>query len=348
MSQLDYIFIGLGIFSILFLFLFIKEKKRNNKILSNVDEEYKQKIQQKEDEIQQKIKQKEEEYSELNKKLEKDYSLRLVEINNKLQDKIKEINLLSEKQLALMKNDIELKKEAEEKALKLEIELKKKEEDLKLKKELDTAREWFNQEVERLRESKEKYEQETNEAALEYVETLEVLEDFRARREVVNSQILREKNMRESTDFYRICLTDDEIDDLAIIKEIEHRFNNKEVLHRAAYDCYIKRPLQEMLKRVLKGEKPSGIYCITYFPTGEMYIGRSTDIANRWQEHCKSAYGIGTIAHSSLHTKMARDGIQNFCFQVLEICPKEKLNEREKYWIEMYGSTNLLNQKAGG
>lgn len=44
MSQLDYIFIGLGIFSILFLFLFIKEKKRNNKILSNVDEEYKQKI----------------------------------------------------------------------------------------------------------------------------------------------------------------------------------------------------------------------------------------------------------------------------------------------------------------
>jgi len=69
-----------------------------------------------------------------------------------------------------------------------------------------------------------------------------------------------------------------------------------------------------MEKRVLNGKKPSGIYCITYIPTGEIYIGRSTDISNRWQEHCKSAYGVGTIAHSSLHTKMARDGIWNFTF----------------------------------
>jgi len=101
---------------------------------------------------------------------------------------------------------------------------------------------------------------------------------------------------------------------LKIIKEVESRFNNKEVLHKAAFDCYIRRPLLEMEKRVLNGKKPSGIYIITYIPTGEIYIGKSTDINNRWQEHCKSAYGVGTIAHSSLHTKMARDGIWNFTF----------------------------------
>jgi predicted GIY-YIG superfamily endonuclease len=69
-----------------------------------------------------------------------------------------------------------------------------------------------------------------------------------------------------------------------------------------------------MIKRVLKGRKISGIYCITYIPTGEIYIGRSTDIGSRWSEHTKSAYNIGSIAHSSLHTKMARDGIWNFQF----------------------------------
>lgn len=185
-------------------------------------------------------------------------------------------------------------------------------------------------------------------AKQEYEDILAILEDFRKRREVVNQQVIREKELQEKTDFYRIQLTESEIEDLSIIKDIEHRFNNKEVLHKAAFDCYIRRPLLEMEKRVLNGKKPSGIYIITYIPTGEIYIGKSTDINNRWQEHCKSAYGIGTIAHSSLHTKMARDGIWNFSFQVLEEVPKEKLGEREKYWIEQYGSTALLNQKQGG
>lgn len=182
----------------------------------------------------------------------------------------------------------------------------------------------------------------------EYQEILTILEDFRKRREVVNQQVLREKEIQEKTDFYRIQLTDNDIEDLKIIKEIESRFNNKEVLHKAAFDCYIRRPLLEMEKRVLSNKKPSGIYIITYIPTGEIYIGKSTDISNRWVEHCKSAYGVGTIAHSSLHTKMARDGIWNFTFQVLEEVPKEKLGEREKYWIEQYNATALLNQKQGG
>ena len=185
-------------------------------------------------------------------------------------------------------------------------------------------------------------------AQAEYEEILELLEDFRKRREVVNQQVLREKEIQEKTDFYRIQLTENEIEDLKIIKEVESRFNNKEVLHKAAFDCYIRRPLLEMEKRVLNGKKPSGIYIITYIPTGEIYIGKSTDISNRWQEHCKSAYGVGTIAHSSLHTKMARDGIWNFTFQILEEVPKEKLGEREKYWIEQYNATALLNQKQGG
>ena len=125
---------------------------------------------------------------------------------------------------------------------------------------------------------------------------------------------MREKEAQENTDFYRICISDEDKNDLNLIKEIENRFNNKEVLHKAAYDCYIRRPAQEMIKRVIQGDKVSGIYCITYIPTGEIYIGRSTDIANRWVEHTKSAFSLGSIAHSSLHTKMARDGIWNFTF----------------------------------
>lgn len=182
----------------------------------------------------------------------------------------------------------------------------------------------------------------------EFKEIMQILNDFRARREVVNQQVLREKEIQENTDFYRICINDKDKNDLELIKEIEGRFNNKEVLYKAAYECYVKRPLQEMEKRVLADKKPSGIYIITYIPTGEIYIGRSTDIATRWVNHVKTACGLQGAAHSTLHTKMAEKGLWNFTFQILEEVEKDKLGEREKYWIDVYGAQGQLNQKAGG
>lgn len=186
-------------------------------------------------------------------------------------------------------------------------------------------------------------------ARIELDDIKEELEDFRRRREVINEQVLREKALQDEENFYKVCLSDDDIDDLSIIKEIEHRFNNKMVLYRAAFDCYIKKPAQEMIKRVLNGRDPSGIYCITYRPTGEIYIGRSTHVGKRWMEHIKNAAKVGNqIAHTSLHTKMERDGIWNFGFQLLEEVEKEKLGEREKFYIDLYGSKMLLNEKSGG
>ena len=104
-----------------------------------------------------------------------------------------------------------------------------------------------------------------------------------------------------------------------------------------------------MIKRVLNGESPSGIYKITYIPTGESYIGKSTNVNKRWQEHLKSAYNLSSIAHSSLHTKMARDGVWNFTFELIEKVEKDKLNEREKYWINFYDTKKYgLNEREGG
>lgn len=103
-----------------------------------------------------------------------------------------------------------------------------------------------------------------------------------------------------------------------------------------------------MIKRVVPTDI-SGIYKITYLPTGESYIGRSTSIQKRFIEHIKSSLNLGTIAHSSLHTKMACDGVWNFSFEILEKVEKSKLNEREKYWIDFYDTKKYgLNQKEGG
>jgi len=35
---------------------------------------------------------------------------------------------------------------------------------------------------------------------------------------------------------------------------------------------------------------------------------------------------------------MQKDKIWNFTFELLEACPKELLNEKERFWINMYQS----------
>lgn len=51
---------------------------------------------------------------------------------------------------------------------------------------------------------------------------------------------------------------------------------------------------------------------------------------------------------------MKENGIENFTFQILEICNKEKLDERERYWIKFFNSyikspnSNGYNMNEGG
>ena len=345
---MGYIIIGLSIISFLLLFFLIIYKKRNKNYINEINnlEEEKQKYINNTNEELNNI------FKERNESLQKEY----VEKKEKLFQEYKDYQDNLKAQLEYSKSATQAAKDS----ISRELGSYKESQEQQIKDYFknmynDRKREIDDQIATYISDQKaaaetfiQNYKNMEIKAEQEYKEILNILEDFKARREVVNQQILREKEAQENTDFYRIQLTDNEIEDLKIIKEIEHKFNNKEVLHKAAFDCYIRRPLLEMEKRVLNNKKPSGIYIITYIPTGEIYIGKSTDINNRWQEHCKSAYGVGTIAHSSLHTKMARDGIWNFTFQVLEEVPKEKLGEREKYWIEQYGATTLLNQKQGG
>ena len=174
------------------------------------------------------------------------------------------------------------------------------------------------------------------------------LNEYQAKRAAINDAILRERELEEKEDFYRISIKENDIKDIDVLRSIEPRLTNREVLNKLIYEVFIKRPLMEMEKRVLQGRKIGGIYKITYIKTGESYIGRSVDIGNRWKEHCLSSLNIGTIAHSTFHNILADKGLQNFTWEVLEEVDKDKQSSREKYWIDFYQTDKQYNQRAGG
>ena len=52
--------------------------------------------------------------------------------------------------------------------------------------------------------------------------------------------------------------------------------------------------------------------------------------------------------HSLLYDDFAAYGIENFSFQILELCEEEQLNEREVYYIEKYNAyEDGLNSNNG-
>src|SRR6266566_7160075 len=77
----------------------------------------------------------------------------------------------------------------------------------------------------------------------------------------------------------------------------------------------------------------SGIYKILNNVNGKYYIGSAIHFENRFKNHKKK---LKANIHPNKHLQAAYNlvGLKSFSFLILEICSKEMLMEREKYWIE--------------
>jgi len=85
-----------------------------------------------------------------------------------------------------------------------------------------------------------------------------------------------------------------------------------------------------------------GIYRITSKENSLIYIGKSTNIKNRWSTH------LSELKSNSHHNKkLLKDfylyGIDNFTFEVMEECNLYILDTREKYYISFYSKGELYN-----
>lgn len=172
---------------------------------------------------------------------------------------------------------------------------------------------------------------------------------LRASRDALIEANRREEEKKLQKDFYRIVLTTENFEDIKLLKSIEKFLFNKDPLYKLIWNTFYMSPTKEMLNRIIGKEKTSGIYKITNETNNKVYIGQSVDLHGRLTNHIKAALGIATIAHQQIHDAMAADGLENFTFEIVEKCPKEHLNKKEKLWIETYASDKYgYNRTAGG
>ena len=93
-----------------------------------------------------------------------------------------------------------------------------------------------------------------------------------------------------------------------------------------------------------------GIYKIENKANGKVYIGQSVNIESRWKGH-KSNLRNNKHQNDYLQKSWNKYGEENFDFSVLCECEKDKLDEKEIYYINQYKSTDGkygYNLREGG
>ena len=172
--------------------------------------------------------------------------------------------------------------------------------------------------------------------------------EYEQRRNALVESFKREAEMREQQDYHRIILSQETIDDMVFINQTLSHMHNKNIVAKVIWEELISTPTKEMLDRVVGKEKKTGIYKITEIATQRCYVGQAADIRARLTQHVKGTLGIQSIADQRVHHAMAETGVQNWTFEILEICEKEDLNSKEKYYIMLYESNTFGFNKTMG
>lgn len=146
----------------------------------------------------------------------------------------------------------------------------------------------------------------------------------------------RAEEIKQAANFYKIQLSDLDIEEIRLLKNITPYLRDKEPLNKVIWKVYYEKPTTDLIGRVIGSGARTGIYKITNLENNMCYVGQAVNLADRWKQHIKRGLGAETPTRNKLYPAMITFGVENFSFEVIEECPREKLDEREDYWQEYF------------
>lgn len=182
----------------------------------------------------------------------------------------------------------------------------------------------------------------------EYSKVSEELENIRATLSAATEARIREEEKKGNLDFYKLQVTDLELDDIKKLNSIKPMLHNPVILSKLIWSTYFQKPYKALCSRILGENVICGIYKITDLTTEQYYIGQSVDCGKRWADHIKAGLGIDNNGTNKLYKAMQAHGVENFTFELLESCERKLLDEKEKFFINLYQSDKFgLNVTKG-
>ena len=76
------------------------------------------------------------------------------------------------------------------------------------------------------------------------------------------------------------------------------------IVAKIIWSSYIIKPTSNLCNRVVGSSQVCGIYKITNINTGDIYIGQSVNITDRFKQHIKCGLGIDASSTNKLYNNM--------------------------------------------
>ena len=146
----------------------------------------------------------------------------------------------------------------------------------------------------------------------------------------------RLQEIKEKENFYRLNLSEQDLEEISHLKDIEKYLRNPEPLNKVIWKVYYEKPYTDLIGRIIGHKIKTGIYKITNIENQMCYVGQAVDIADRWRQHIKRGLGAEAPTKNKLYPAMKTFGVENFTFEVVEECSKAELNDKEDYWQNYY------------
>lgn len=162
------------------------------------------------------------------------------------------------------------------------------------------------------------------------------LNNLKETRKAAYEALLKQKQIKENKDNYRLLPSKSDLEDIYALEHIKQGLHKPRILSMLIWQTYFQPIAKKQFPIILQNKTKMGIYKITNIKTDESYIGQSVDVYKRWSDHCKAGLGIDTPVSNKLYKAMLEYGLENFTFELLCQCSKEELDEKERYFIELY------------
>ena len=162
------------------------------------------------------------------------------------------------------------------------------------------------------------------------------LDKMKKTRAAAHEALLKEQEVKDNKDNYRLLPSQADLADARRLELVKRELNKPRILSMLVWQTYWQPIAKKQFPLILQDKTKCGIYKITNLITDECYIGQSNDIYRRWSDHCKCGLGIDTPVGNKLYKAIQEYGLENFTFELLVECSQDELNEKEKYFIELY------------
>ena len=146
----------------------------------------------------------------------------------------------------------------------------------------------------------------------------------------------RAEEIKTKADFYKLQLPQIDIDEIKLLRSIEPKLRDKDILNKVIWKSYYEKPTTDLIGRVIGSGVHTGIYKITNLENQMCYVGQAVDLAARWKQHIKRGIGAEPPTRNKLYPAMLSIGVENFSFEIIEECSREELDAREDYWQEYF------------